>query len=819
MDRRTFRVFLALALFLVLFPLTLVKPGWPAGLKADEPAYTMMAMSLAHDGDVRVELHDLRRLFNEFSNHPARNVILMTDDGWQTVYYGKPYLYSLAAAPMVRLFGANGLIAFNMLLFLAMVYLGARYLRRFNPEGTAFLFSAGFFFLSAGFAYVFWLQPEVFNMTAITVSLYLGLLEASERWRYRRGFVAGLVSSPGVRVFAAGFVLLLAGYNKPMLVLMGLPVGLRLLAGFRWRDLGLFLAGGTLCLGLAAGGSVALTGHPSAYLGVARAGVKICSPDVMPIAPLPPPPPSTDKLGGTLNGTPEKGSLADERRASWSWLFRLPSVRPAELWEDVTYFLWGRHTGLFLYFPFALLAGLLFLAHARRSAMRWTLIAALVGVGLFFLLWIPFNWHGGGGFIGNRYFVNVYPGFLFLVTRIAPRWSTVVGFAAGGLLLGPILFTPLGRTVAWPTLQAHVRNFPYPHFPLELTIKGIPGYHETTFSGARFRGRQDVFLPRGPRAWVGGATTTELWIQVPDELESFRFEVSSPVAPNEIILEMGEDRERLVFSHQEAGTVHEVVLHPGEPDRVLSKNGHPLIFYRLLVTAETGAVREWVKHFPPRDCFYFPWPETLDDAFFVGAELSYPGTPERLALELYELEWVGARIPARVAAGETFEIRTRVRNTSDVAWPVDPPTRVNLAYHWEDESRQEIVRSGRRTVLEAPVLPGTILDVAQTIVAPDEPGRYVLVLDPVYEGVSWFSDRNDGNVLKRRVEVVPSSDAGRERVEPLPVPPRAMDVSESSRSPRTERNPNPKGGRRPFEHRPQGTGSTRVPGTIFQDGV
>ena len=290
MQRPTSIVLASFAAFLMLFPLTLVKPGWPSGLKADEPAYFMMALSLAHDFDLRVELHDLRRLFDEFSHHKTRNVILMTDDGWNTVYFGKPYLYSLFAAPMAGFFGANGLVSFNMALLVFMVWLGAKYLARHNSEGVALLFSTGFFALSAGFAYAFWIHPELFNMAAITACLYLGLCERREEKRFLLRRWTSWTGRPLVRQLASGAALSLAVYNKPMLAAMGLPVFFLLATKKRFRELGAWLAGAALCLGLAAGVAVAFTGHPSAYLGVARAGVDLCSPHEMPIQPIVPPP-------------------------------------------------------------------------------------------------------------------------------------------------------------------------------------------------------------------------------------------------------------------------------------------------------------------------------------------------------------------------------------------------------------------------------------------------------------------------------------------------------------------------------------------------
>ena len=37
--------------------------------------------------------------------------------------------------------------------------------------------------------------------------------------------------------------------------------------------------------------------------------------------------------------------------------------------------------------------------------------------------------------------------------------------------------------------------------------------------------------------------------------------------------------------------------------------------------------------------------------------------------------------------------------------------------------------------------------------APSQPGRYVLELDPVFEHVSWFSKENGGSTFRREIEV------------------------------------------------------------------
>ena len=259
----------------------------------------------------------------------------------------------------------------------------------------------------------------------------------------------------------SGFCLGLATYNKPMLVAFGLPVLVDLARRRRWKAALAWVGGLALSMALICGLAVALTGHPTPYLGVERQGVTLCEPGVVPIAPGP---------GG--------GAAPAEERptgGAWSWIFRVPDVSFSELTENLGYFFWGRHTGLLLYFPFAVLALLCFFADGR-DWRGGSVLAALAVVALFFLLFIPHNWQGGGGFIGNRYFVNAYPAFLFAVTRIRPRWVIPAGYAVAGTFLGVVLLSPFGRNVPEPTLQSHVRNPPFSLFPLELSLREMPGY-------------------------------------------------------------------------------------------------------------------------------------------------------------------------------------------------------------------------------------------------------------------------------------------------------------------------------------------------------
>ena len=721
-----------LSLALVAFPLALAKPGLPPNLKADESAYLMMASSLAADGDLRLGPEDVERVFREFPFGPVQNLIVMSDDGWRTVYFGKPWLYSLFGAPFVALFGANGLLLVNALLMAGMVWLGFLHLRRYNDEGLAALFAAAFFLGSAAFAYLFWLQPEVFNMAAVTAGLYLGL--HSGVGRDRRGLA---------RAALAGCLLVLAAYNKPVLAAVGLPVGVARLRERRWPELAAWLAGGTLTLGALAGLGTLLTGHPSSYLGVARRAITLCAPGEVPVAPEAPP---------TAPAEPDEDTAPSN---AWAWLFRVPDVRPAALAQNVGYFLWGRHTGLIPYLPFAVVALGLFVAHPRRSAERWALLAALVAVALFFLLFVPLNWHGGGGFIGNRYFVAVYPAFLFLVTRVGAG-GLAAGCAAAGFALVPILLTPFGAAVPEPTLQAHARNLPFRLLPLELSLRNVPGYERVELGELRVVGRRDVLLPRGEALWIRGASPVELLLLAERPLAELAVRVETSVPGDRIRLELDGDRHEL----QATGGAERVVLRPARSPRRRRVGEGEAYVHRLEVRTGSGTPRPWVRRLPPNPCPAFARGDELGESFYLGAALTLLGAPAALEADVFALEWTVAAPPLRVAAGEAFTVPVDVKNTSGADWRAGGAARVKLAYHWRDAGGELLVWDGERTELPLPLARGGAATVALRVVAPERGGRHQLELDAVFEHVAWFSQRHPASLRAVPVEVGEQGDVG-----------------------------------------------------------
>ena len=591
---------MALSVVLFLLPLTAHQPGQPPILKADEPAYFLAALSLFHDADLLIEEQDRLRIFEAFPYFPVQNFIVMSDDGWRTLYYGKPYLYSLLAAPLTGLWGAPGMVAFNMLLLIAMLWMGVLWLERHNPTWLATTFSIGFFVASLAWVYVYWLHPEVLNMFAGVACLFFGLRALDEPEP------GSFLASPWALALSAS-TLALGVYNKPMLAALGLPVIFELLRQRRWRGLIVWLASAVLSMAVISGGAVLLSGQPTAYLVELRAGFSMRDAvsrlvEIRPEAPPEPPP-------AAVEGSPEAeaggGEVEKKKRAvgaGWWWLLRVPDIKAFELVEDVPYFFFGRHTGLFLYQPFALLAIGLFLAYGRRRAAGWWVLASTAAIGAFFIIFIPFNWHGGGGFVGNRYFVMAYPALLFLVTRIRPAWTLVPFFALAGLFVGPLVISPHGLSVPQGTLQAHVRHVTFDPFPVEHSLPEIPGYHGQVQQGLWLWGRKDQMRPVGDELWLLADRDVEVWVQSSDPIEKLEIEVSSR-AP-----QMG--------SFRLVDEAHDVQLGDGpvrlvfEPKRATKqrrdrKRGDPHAFvdtwiYLLETDLERGQLPAWTGEPGPR---------------------------------------------------------------------------------------------------------------------------------------------------------------------------------------------------------------------------
>ena len=444
---------------------------------ADGATYHAMAWSLAEDGDLRYEARDIFRVRRELPSGPQGIFLKRASGGlaldraadfpWvrrvgetePRIYFAKAFLYPLTAAPFVKLFGTRGLLIVNALCLTLAIVLAYGELRRQADPGRALAAALLLFLGTVAPLYLIWPQPELFNLALVAAALVA--------WRRERPLLAAVLIG-------------LAAYSKPYNVLLALPLGVEPLlrrpltlpsspAGERAFTRGLgaaALRAGVVSVTVLALFSLnkAITGEMN-YQGGERktfygtfpfetqavtfgnSGIWATTNELGP---------AVEESGAEAPGRPVRGA-APPRSG--------PEMRASFL-RNLGYFWVGRYAGVLLYFFPALVALVLFLVRGPRTTSGWLAVAALALSYLFYIWAIPDNWYGGGGTIGNRYFLNLLPLAIFFVPRGAEVAVALSGLACA-LWLAPIFAAPVAHSLR---PGDHAMRQPFRSFPAELTM-------------------------------------------------------------------------------------------------------------------------------------------------------------------------------------------------------------------------------------------------------------------------------------------------------------------------------------------------------------
>jgi hypothetical protein len=181
----------------------------------------------------------------------------------------------------------------------------------------------------------------------------------------------------------------------------------------------------------------------------------------------------------------------------------------------------------------------------RLADCRTLTFLAFVGSCLGLLIVAPASWNGGGGALGNRYFIAIYPVLLFLVPAGAGLWQVIATAVAGLCCIGFLFVHPFAYSKSVWKVPEHR---PLRWFPIELTImENLP------VRLIRERGRilvehnPEVFLyymdgntydqePDG--FWVAGPGTADIVIRTALPLTQLDLVLRSNVA-NEVVVSLG----------------------------------------------------------------------------------------------------------------------------------------------------------------------------------------------------------------------------------------------------------------------------------------
>lgn len=94
----------------------------------------------------------------------------------------------------------------------------------------------------------------------------------------------------------------------------------------------------------------------------------------------------------------------------------------------------------------------------------------------------------------------------------------------------------------------------------------------------------------------------------------------------------------------------------------------------------------------------------------------------------------------QLQAGEKMSLPVRLKNFSPVPWEPFDRSGLMLGNHWLSDDGGMLVWSDGRAALERRLEPGGRAYMTLDVVAPHEPGNYLLEVDLVEEGIRWFAD-------------------------------------------------------------------------------
>ncbi len=542
---------LTLALILT-FSLTCDLDHATPGLFADEAVYAGMTQSLARDFDLSYSPDDLERLFMHFPAGPT-GIILKQNADSSRIVYAKPFIYPLVAAPLYLLVHLNGLILLNALCWWICLYCVSKAWHH-RPQG--FLFGFVSLFVSAFAPYTLWMHPEMFTAMLVAAGTLFWRRAAEAR------DAAGSTTNAG---FMAALFTLAATIKPQLLIFPALGI-LQFSLRRRPRSIIRLIALGIIIILTVIAASFLLTGEPNAYGGNRKIFVNQF--------PFEDPTAHFDRFGNT-----------------WSTENAKMYLQPAVIAWNCFFFVFGRFTGIVPYFfPSAVALSLLVIRRFRSSIGPFVLAGVLI-ICLVQITLIPTNYHGGGGALGNRYFLLLVPALLIALSNPPSLRMTLLTAVIAACFSGPFLIRPFSSSFH---PGDHAMTGIYTRFPAEWTLVDSLPIFDVSRNRVIFDGVEAgfLFLDRGIYGketdgfWVLGDSRAEFFMKSPRPLSSATFRIGEPLA--DVRVRIGQGRFRDDFPCA-AG----VLL-----DRDIPLSGHPFIdlygrrfwIYDFSITVHGGGI-------------------------------------------------------------------------------------------------------------------------------------------------------------------------------------------------------------------------------------
>ncbi|MBN1355438.1 hypothetical protein JXA40_04100 [bacterium] len=566
-------------------------PAKWGGFIGDSGVYYAMADSLARDSDLLYTRSDLVRITREWPGGPQGVLLAANESRPDLIHYAKPALYPLLTVPLVMLFKTNGMLIFNALCFLGILWVGFRSFPDASDRTTdAVVWTLVFWGLTAVTPYVFTLTPDLFNCAAVMAGLYPWLLWQRQPAENRKiGLLAASVAILGLAAAARP-------PNALFIILPLWPVAENAVSQIRsrrskpaLRNVAVMAA---LVLAFAAGAALVLwlnrdlTGQAFAYGGARKRIVghfPFETPDFT-----------------FMNTGEEISTRSTQFVFHWS-----------TLWLNLRYFLVGRFAGLIPYFLPAAVSCLLAVPLGTRRAESGTsngrLSAGLLCglLVLFHLVYIPSNYHGGSCAVGNRYLISYLPAFFLLLRRPPGRRLILAVAAVAALLSGPLALNPIDAMARYPDAgKRPVLN----RFPPEITLLNSWPVDDLRHVRVPFQGYFAYFADDNQWGkeldgfWVKGDSRASLVLRCWEPVAAFQVHIANGGAPNRLHVRIGKDR--FNFKAQ-----------PGERFQIDADPGPATLFFNLGFTDR-----------PSRPSYCYPVSISTTDGFIP--KFTEPGSED-----------------------------------------------------------------------------------------------------------------------------------------------------------------------------------------------
>ncbi len=541
--------------------------------KGDEATFVAMALSLAHDGDLKYTSEDFDRFTALYGRGPegvflrrGYDVDVRLQAAWppvelvrepvpveQGLDYSKSFAFAVFAAPFVAVFGLSGILLMNTLLLLAVAACSVAFARARCGPVAGTIIGLAFWGATVVPVYLIWLTPEILNIALVGGGLFF--------WLYKE--VAPPTAWAGWRApwtdWMAAFLIGIATFSKPPNAVFIAPMACLFLYRRQWRA-GL-LAGALFLLGSA--GNFGLNGLVTGdfnYQGGDRKSFYTSFP--------------FDGTGYTYDSLTQTMATDDAETDVHLAPNRLRAMLPS----NILYFFFGQYAGLFpFFFPGAAIL-VVFLWRWREATLwQWLLLLACGGGALVLLILTPNSWSGGGGPVGNRYFISLYPALLFLLPTGLRVWSAAAIALVGLICMGPVIARPAQMSQEpWRIGE----QWPMRMLPVELTLlndspvrllpsRGRIPFHINAFvlmyymDGHSYSPEPAGGIPGAPPDgfWIAGDRTARIGLRSNTPLTSVTFTLWSR-EPNEFTVGMQGRSASLRLAAGQTGTLR---LIPGDP--------------------------------------------------------------------------------------------------------------------------------------------------------------------------------------------------------------------------------------------------------------